>query len=351
MAESWRRAAMAGWLGVVLLAMAQVSARAQAPAPPPPRGAIQLNSFPGASNLPIWVAMQQGMFARLGLDVALSAAHGSVEQFKGVADGRYPVISTAFDNIIAYHEGRGAAEVGAIPDLVAVAGIDRGFLTLVVAPGISGVAALKGRTMAVDALATGFSFALKDILARGGVSPADVSYVAVGSSEGRWKALREGAAAAGLLSLPTDLDATDAGFTALTTVNQVFGHYLANVVATRQGWAAAHETEMTRFLRGLRQAMAWLAAPDNRAATLEILHREMPALDSGKVTRVYDELLDKQQGLLRDLALDPEGARTVLDLRERYAPGGKRPAAATLFMDTRFATAAGDGAATGEARP
>ena len=57
------------------------------------------------------------------------------------------------------------------------------------------VAELKGKVMAVDALTTGFSFALQEMLARAGVAKDAVSYVAVGSSGARWKALagRQGA--------------------------------------------------------------------------------------------------------------------------------------------------------------
>jgi ABC-type nitrate/sulfonate/bicarbonate transport system substrate-binding protein len=298
-------------------------------------GALELNSFGGASNLPLWAADHIGAFQRHGVAVTLSHPKGSVDQFQGVAAGRYPVISTAFDNIIAYHEGQGAPEVGAIPDLVAVAGIDGGFLTLMATPAIGSIADLKGRTLAVDALSTGFSFALKAILARNGVAPDQVSYVAVGSSDGRLKAMQDGRAVAALLTLPADLVARDGGAKALTTVRQELGHYEANILATRAGWARDHGDVLVGLLRGYRDGLDWTLAPANRAAALELMHQEMPSLAPALLERVYAELTDKRDGLVRDMRIDRTGAATVLMLRATYAPPPHKLQVLAAYIDTK----------------
>lgn len=315
--------------GVVLLALAAGGAAAQTVP-------LAVNSFDGASNLPIWVAQHEGFFRRHGLEVALSHPHGSVDQLQGVADGRFPVVTTAFDNVIAYHEGQGSPQVGMIPDLVAVMGIDSGFLTLVGAPSIAGVADLKGKTMAVDALSTGFSFALKAILAHNGVAPDQVSYVAVGSSENRLRALRDGRAAAALLTLPADLIAREAGDKALTTVTQVLGPYAANVAAVRQGWAQSHRAALAGFLSGYRDGLDWMLAPPHRQAAIAILHEGMPALPAAMLVPVFDEMAAPRTGLQRDPLVDPKAAQTVLSLRATYAtpPHKLQPLAA--YIDTGY---------------
>lgn len=320
------------------LALAPTTLHSQAPPVE-----LHVNAFAGATNLPVWVAQHEGLFARHGLVVTLEKPGGSVAQFQGLKDGRYPILITAFDNVVAYHSGQGAAEVGAIPDLVAVMGIDSGLLSLVATSGITRIADLKGRTLAVDAPTTGFSFALRDMLARAGLTATDVTFIAAGNSDGRWKALQDGRAQAALLTLPADLEAADQGAKVLATVAGSFGHYLGNVVAVRRSWADAHRTELQSFLQAVRDAQRWLSAREHRMRAIEILHAAMPALDEAKLARAYEALATPSQGLIRDGALDAAAARTVLDLRRKYAGGTQPTGDLDSFRDDRYRTsAAGD---------
>ena len=52
-------------------------------------------------------------------------------------------------------------------------------LSLIVAPEIKTVADLAGKTIALDALTTGFAFVLFDMLEAAGLSQSDVEFVAV----------------------------------------------------------------------------------------------------------------------------------------------------------------------------
>lgn len=286
---------------------------------------VGVNSFPGASNLPVLVGQHEGQFQAAGLTVTLSHPKGSVDQFKGLAAGNYQILLTALDNVVAYRDGHGEADLGGPLNLVAFMGMDSGFLTLVAAPGTRSVAALKGKTMAVDALTTGFSFALQDLLARAGVAKDAVSYVAVGSSGARFKALQDGKAQAALLSLPLDLEAADKGFVRLESVAGTLGHYQATVGAVRQDWAASHRATMVAFLKAYRKSVAWMAEPAHKDAAIGLLHDEMPSLDRPTLDRVLALLLNRREGIERDLAIDPAGAAEVLSLRARYAAPVSRP--------------------------
>lgn len=300
---------------------------------------LNINSFPSASNLPLWVGQRQGFFHRHGVEVALSHPHGSVEQMAGLKAGRYEIVMTAFDNVAAYRDGQGAETVGPL-DLVAFMGGDGGFLTLVAAPGTRDIAALKGRVMAVDALSTGFSFALQAVLAKNGVAADAVRYVAVGSSGARWKALEEGKADAALLTMPVDLEAADKGYVALTTVTASLGHYAGLVAAARQDWLAANRSSVVAFLSGYRDAVQWLVAPGNKPQAITILHAEMPRIEPSLLERIYALLVDPRAGVSRDLALDPAGAETVLALRARYAKPARPEQDWRRYVDTSYLAAA-----------
>jgi ABC-type nitrate/sulfonate/bicarbonate transport system substrate-binding protein len=286
---------------------------------------LGVSAFPSAANLPMWIGQHQGFFHKQGIEIAFSHPKGSVDQFKGLVEGRYAIVLTAFDNIAAYHDGHGEADVGGPLDLVAFMGMDSGFLSLMAAPGTKSIADLKGKVMAVDALTTGFSFALEELLARAGVAKDQVSYIAVGSSGARGKALQEGKAQAALLTMPIDLDAADKGFVKLASVAGTLGHYQATAAGVRESWAKAHEATLVGFLKGYRKSVAWLLAPKHKDEATAILHQEMPDLDQAKLVRIYALLTDRKEGVERSLAMNPKGTEMVLTLRARYGGGGAAP--------------------------
>ncbi|HUK61512.1 MAG TPA: ABC transporter substrate-binding protein [Stellaceae bacterium] len=299
--------------------------------------ALGVNSFAGASGIATRVGQEQGFFHAKGLEVTLSHPKGSVDQFKGLVEGRYQVLITALDNVVAYHDGHGEADLGGPLDLVAVTGGDSGFLSLIAAPGTKSVAELRGKTMVVDALTTGFSFALQELLAEGGVPKDAVQYVTAGSSGARLAALTEGKAQGALLSIPFDLAAKNKGFVALETVAGRFGHYAATVTAVRRGWAKDHGATIVGFIEAYRQSVRWFVAPDHKTAALALMHGEMPSVAEAELPRIYAILADRRTGLSRDLALDRAGAERVLELRKRYAAPEARPAHPLKdYVDTSY---------------
>jgi len=137
-------------------------------APPPSAPSLQtvnLIVFPGGFNWPIWVAQEKGFFASNGIELKVTPTPSSVFQLTNLIDGKFDIAMTAIDNLIAYREGQGeVAKPG--PDLFAFMGGDNGFLRLVTVPEVKSYVALRGRTLSVDALTTGYAFVLFEILAR-----------------------------------------------------------------------------------------------------------------------------------------------------------------------------------------
>src|SRR5262249_4276870 len=118
---------------------------------------LRVMGFAGASNWPVFVALDKGLFARQGLHVTLSPAPSSAVQIASLADGRIEIAMTAMDNVVAREEDGVFAFLGAATG-------DR--YSLMVAPAVKSFADLKGRTLAVDALASGYAFVLLDMLKR-----------------------------------------------------------------------------------------------------------------------------------------------------------------------------------------
>ena len=93
---------------------------------------------------------------------------------------------TAMDNVVAYDSGQGDPSVTGDLDLFAFLGIGPGFLRLLVRPEITSYDQLRGKTFAVDAPATGFSFVLRRLLQKHGIMPGEYSFVALGSTQKRF---------------------------------------------------------------------------------------------------------------------------------------------------------------------
>lgn len=173
---------------------------------------ITLNSFKGSNVWPIWVAQKQGFFAKEGLAIKNVYTANSVAQMTGLIKGEFDLVTTAFDNIIAYAEGEGAPQAPKNADLMAFMGGNNGALSLIARPGIKDARELAGQDLAVDAISTGFSFVLQDMLARTGVAPGGYKLVPFGATGARYMAMQEGKAKAAVLTPPLSLVAVGQGY-------------------------------------------------------------------------------------------------------------------------------------------
>ena len=159
-----------------------------------PNSPLRVIAFPGAPNLPTFAAIEHGQFQQRGFDVELELTPSSIYQAEKTAAGEFDIICTAFDNVVAYGSGQGAAKAGINPDYVVIMGATQLELSLVTAPSIKNLADLAGKTIALGALTTGFAFVLFDMLEKAGVDQSDVEFVAVGATPQRYRRLAKGLA-------------------------------------------------------------------------------------------------------------------------------------------------------------
>jgi ABC-type nitrate/sulfonate/bicarbonate transport system substrate-binding protein len=247
---------------------------------------------------------------------------------------------TAVDNIVAYVEGQGEAPIGPQPEFFAFMGSDTGFLSLVTASDVKTVADLKGRTLSVDALTTGYAFVLFDILRRSGLSDGDYKVDKVGGMVQRWNALHERRQDGTMLSTPYNILAKAAGFIQLATATKVIGHYQGNVAAARRSWAAANKDKVVAYIRAYVEAIDWLYDRANRDEAVRILRKNLPQMSQDLAERSYDELLDPQDGFFRQGRIDMAGLKTVLELRSRYGKPAKKLDDPMKYYDPAYHAAA-----------
>jgi ABC-type nitrate/sulfonate/bicarbonate transport system substrate-binding protein len=254
------------------------------------------------------------------------------------SQGKFDIAMTAVDNIVAYVEGQGEAPIGPQGDFTAVMGSDNSFLSLVAAPAISKIEDLKGKTVSVDAMTTGYAFVLYEILRRHGLDKdkGDYEIVRAGGMVQRWNALREGQHAATLLSAPYNIIAQNAGFRELVKATDVIGPYQGNVAAVRRPWARDNRAKVEAYIRAYRRSIAWLYEPANRDEAIAILRRHLPQMTQEMADASYGELLDPARGFFRNCEMDSAGFDCVLELRSRYGLPAKQLNEPAKYCDLSF---------------
>lgn len=297
---------------------------------------LTANVFQSGAMWPIWVAQHEGILADHGLALDLIYTTGSRPQMVGLIEGEFEIAITALDNVIAYMEGQGAATFDTPPELVAVAGTGDGFLSIIAQSEIRSFDDLRGQTVAVDALTTGFAFVLQDMIAAEGLGPDDYVLDSVGGTSQRWAALQEGTHVAALLTPPLTLIAEDMGYTVLGHASDVLGGYQGLVVTLRRDWADANADTVVEFIRAYRTALDWLYDEGNLDRAIEILMTEMPDTTEALARAAYALQVHPTRGFNRDGGIDMAGGRNVMEMRSRHM--GIDPPLDDLdrYVDMRF---------------
>jgi len=304
---------------------------------------VRLVTFPGGFNWPIWVALEKDAFVRQGIALEVTPTPGSVVQLTGLIEGRFDIAITLIDNVVAYREGQG--EVPAVgPDLFAFMAADtRVFPTLVTLPGITGYADLRGRTLSVDALNTGYALVLKAMLEQGGLSPGEYRLESVGGAQERYDAMLENKYAGCLLNSPFEGLLCARGYRVLDTAIAVLGTYQGQVAAARKAWASANRDAVVGFARAFVSALAWLRDPRNREEALAIYVRNTPGADAAAAATAHAILFDPVRGFPAEAAIDPEALARVIELRSRYGRPPMALGAPSEYYDPSFLAEASEG--------
>ncbi|HWE15712.1 MAG TPA: ABC transporter substrate-binding protein [Hyphomicrobiaceae bacterium] len=323
----------------------------QAPEPKPfpekhpnPAQVIHMINFAGGFNLPIWMTQRQGFFAAEKIDVKIDFTPGSTYQLTHLIAGTYDMGFTAIDNIIAYREGQNEAYLppGTAVDLIAVLASDDGFLSISAQKDVASVEALKGRTVTVDAMTTGFAFVLREVLAKKGVAESEVKFERAGGVANRFRMMLENPSHAATTQMtPFDLLGEAKGFKTIARVREVLGPYLGLVACVRKSWAEANRDLVVRFIRAYAKGVEAMYDLKNRPIVEAILVANAASMTPELAAKAYDVYVNDKTGFFRRPVFDAEGAKTVLALRSKYGVPQKTLTDAARYYDTSYLEAAG----------
>ena len=272
---------------------------------------LTIMAFVGIQNLPLFAAQSQGFFAKHGLSVDMKIAPSSEVLRQGLADGKWQIAHTAFDNAVAMVD---VAKV----DVVGLIGGDGSFNRLIVQPEINSVKDLRGKTVVVDALNTAYAFLLYDILAKNGLNKGDYAVTSVGATFKRLAAMQQDkTAAAAVINAPFSILGAKSGLKDLGSVIDMTGPYQATAGFALRDWAKAHPDTVVNYLQAYIEGLRWGLDPKNKDAAIALLADRLK-LTPEIAAECYALLSDPARGLAKDGKFNMDGFRNVLALRARF---------------------------------
>lgn len=308
----------------VLLAAAALAALAISPVRA--QTEVSMISFGGATNLPVWLALDRGMFEKNGLKVRMDQTAGSKEQMADLMSGKYQFATTAFDNIVAHTEGQGSAQYDNY-DLVAIGGVHSGLNSIVARPEVKTWNDLRGKVASVDSPRSGYATVLYEILqGKGLIRDKDYTIISVGGTGARVASLKDGRAAVAVVSSPQDMQLEKEGFTILGDAAAALGEYQGSVYATRRSYAKENPKTVVAFMKTIQQAHELVFA--DKAAAIAMLKQRSKGLSDSDLEMMYKRLTGPG-GLNRDSDVNQKGVAAVLRLRGTPGDGSK-------YMDASF---------------
>jgi NitT/TauT family transport system substrate-binding protein len=242
---------------------AQAAAAASAPGP------LKKLLFPcspvEASSTPLWLAVEEKLFEKQGLEVELQSVGGSSAILQAMTGGQFDLGGVG---------GGDVAPIRASGGDVTMVGVYMGLFSIegVTLPEIRQVADLRGKNIAVTRLGSSTHFAAIAMLASGGLRPDDAVYIQSGGVAASMAALTTGNADGAMLGFPSNLEAKKAGYRTLINFQELGDYALfpQNAIAVRQSWLQepANRAAALQFLRALTESLSLAKAggPEARAA-------------------------------------------------------------------------------------
>ncbi|HYT57416.1 MAG TPA: ABC transporter substrate-binding protein, partial [Verrucomicrobiae bacterium] len=251
-------------------------------------------------------ARVNGYFAAEGLDVDVTLTPNSTEQMRGLSQGKFEVVSTAFDNVLAW-SGREGAEIIAVAQIS-----DKTVLPVFVRPEIKTWSDLKGKKLAADAVDTAFALVLRRVLLANGLdmTKGDYELVALGATGARLESMLKGETFAGVLTSPFDVKAVAAGMRRIGDSKEVLPDYPNTIFAVNREWAQKNRDTLVAYLRGCLKGMSWVKDPANRDAAIKMVGEQLK-LNPKQAEESVNELSTTGN-------LNLPGLQVVLDLRNQF---------------------------------
>jgi ABC-type nitrate/sulfonate/bicarbonate transport system substrate-binding protein len=289
----------------------------------PLRVAVVSDGFP---MWPLHIAQASGLFRAEGIAVALTVTGSSAKQMEALEQGDNDIGIQLPDHVV-----RAVLRGSDLFAFMAPAhAVD---ISLIASPAVLSLGDLRGRTIAVDGVRSGYALLLHRLLRTQGFSEMDCQLTEFGGTKERLDALTDGRADAAFINPPFDGALLANGFVRLTSTLEAFPDYPGPVAATRRSWAKQHEAQLLQFIRGYLSAFSWISNPQNREAAIDIACSRLP-VDPEMAASVWADISSRPNPVL-SLA----GLLQVIDVIWDSDARPQAKPSAEKFIDLRYVNA------------
>lgn len=265
---------------------------------------------PAFFNVPYWAAVQNGNYARRGLDVELITLGGIDAVTRELKAGNLQIGVGSPEHVMHDVERGG--------DLCILGGnVNQLTHSLIVQPGIKRLEDLRGKKIGVAAITAGTSSLFMALLEELGLHyPGAYEVVQVGAVPPRHELLLKGEIDAAMQTDPHNYMEEDAGLTNLGPLSQWIKDFQFTTINVLKAWAAEHRPEVIAFLEATLEGSRFMADEREKAIDLAEAHMKIP--------RRYLERawVDHTGGAVAlDLHLNRAGLETAMSLIRRDRTG------------------------------
>ena len=253
---------------------------------------------------PLWVAQDQGFFAKYGIDSEIIYMRGGPTLISGMLSGDIQIGWTASAIIAPIAEGA---------DFVIVAGFNNRVTDeLVVRPGIKRPEDLRGKRFGVQSIGGGGWVGAMLGLESLGLEPRrdDIRVLVIGDNTVRGQALEGGTIDATVLDGLFSRKAKAKGMIALADFSQANIPLMNHLVAVKRTYLQRQPEIVENVLRALVEGLAFTWAPKSKSAVLKSVMRRLRITEMSFAEDGYQELLTRG-GLEKKPYPSLEGVRNV----------------------------------------
>jgi NitT/TauT family transport system substrate-binding protein len=232
------------------------------------------------SQLPTWVAYEQGFFRKYGLDVQLIFVEGGSLGVQTLVSGDVTAAAVAGASVVQSNLQNSG--------LVMIAGfLNTMDYQLIVSKEIIRPDQLKGKTLAVSRFGSSSDFATRYAIDRYGLSPdKDVTIVQIGSQPARFAALETGKIHGAMVSIPLTVKARKMGLNALADLQMLGLEYQHTGLAVTQSLIKSNPEIVRNITKAFVEAIHYLKT--HRKETLAVLQKYLKTDDVEALQETYE---------------------------------------------------------------
>ncbi|HLQ35483.1 MAG TPA: ABC transporter substrate-binding protein [Chloroflexota bacterium] len=236
-------------------------------------------------ELPVWSALEGGIFSKNGLDVNLRLLESS-QGLPAMIAGEIQISDIAGGQVV---DGA-AAGVDVVDVLESSPVYPYVFLT---APDIKDAAGLKGKKVGVSSIGSASDVATRVLLKQIGLTPdKDVTVIAVGSATARTAALLNGAIQGGVQLPPDQLQLQAKGFNQLYDMADLKNLPNSNTTEmTRRSYINSNREAVQKYVDSLVQSIA--RVKKDKPFAVSVLKKYFKSEDDNAMSVAYDYAVSK----------------------------------------------------------